>query len=126
MTRTVEPRGNCQMGSCPFPAAVFVAFGEWGEVQAFLCDLHKPTVEQALRRGVVVTYWTVHGYYPAEIAGQLSAMTGHTIRESTVRDDLRWLGLTEAHRAAEARLGFDIAHGKAGPNVVALRKPHAG
>jgi hypothetical protein len=79
-------------------------------------------VEQALRRGVVATFWKVHGYYASEIASQLSGMTGHTIRESTVRADLKWLGLTEAHRAAEARLEQGVRLGEAGPNVVALRR----
>jgi|SRR5271166_5163030 len=113
---------NCQIGGCPLPAAVTIKFGEWGEVWASLCDQHKPTVEQALRRGIVATIWKIHGYYPNEIASQLSMMTGHKIRESTVRDDLRWMGLTEAHRAAEARLELAVALGEAGPNVVAMRR----
>ena len=113
--------GKCQIRDCPRAATVTIKFGEWGEVWASLCDQDKPTVEQALRRGIVATIWKVHGYYPDEIARELSMMTGHRIRESTVRDDLRWMGLTEAHRAAEARLEAAIATGEAGPNVVAMR-----
>ena len=113
---------HCQIRGCPQPATVFVAFGEWALVGARLCDWHKPTVEQALRRGVVATYWKIHGYYASEIASQLTRMTGHTIRESTVLADLKWLGLTETHRAAEARLEQAVRLGEAGPNVVPLRK----
>jgi hypothetical protein len=112
----------CRISGCGQTTSTIVSFGEWGEVGAALCGRHTPTVEQALRRGVVVTFWKVHGYYPREIASKLTSMTGHTIRESTVVDDLRWLGLTEAHRAAEARLSYDIAHGVAGPNVIPLRR----
>lgn len=120
-TKTPYP---CRISGCPRVATAFVTFGDFvpAEVQASLCDRHKPTVEQALRRGVVAVQWTVHGYYTHEIATRLSWMTGHTIRESTVIADLEWLGLTEAHRAAEARLSMSVAIGEAGPNVVALRK----
>jgi hypothetical protein len=123
LVMTIDPAGRrCGIGDCPQAATVHVAFGEWGEVQASLCGRHKPTVEQALRRGVVATYWKIHGNYPHEIASQLTHMTGHTIRESTILADLEWLGLTEAHRAAEARIDTAVSLGEAGPNVVALRR----
>jgi hypothetical protein len=112
----------CGIRNCQQAATVTIKFGEWGEIWASLCHRHKPTVEQALRRGIVATIWKIHGYYPNEIASQLSMMTGHTIRESTVLADLKWLGLTEAHRAAEARLELGVDLGEAGPNVVALRR----
>lgn len=113
---------TCQMTGCPYAAVVFVSFGPWNNRGASLCDYHKPTVEQALRRGVVVDEWTIHGCYPHEIAAKLTFMTGHKIREATVRADLKWLGLTEKDRAAEARVGTAVALGEAGPNVVALRR----
>jgi len=112
----------CQIRGCTETDTVWVTFNEWSMSAASLCRYHKPTVEQALRRGIIATMWKVHGYYPNEIAGQLSRMTGHTIRESTVTADLKWLGLTEAHRAAEARLDLAVSLGEAGPNVVALRR----
>ena len=120
MITTTETK--CQIRGCLQSDTVFVTFGEYSDVGGYLCGRHKPTVEQALRRGIVAKHWTIDGYYPHEIARTLSSITGHNIRESTVRADLKWLGLTEAHRAAEARLGYDIAHGKAGPNVIALRR----
>jgi hypothetical protein len=123
MTSTMtEAADRCQIRGCPHAATVLVAFGQFSGMGARLCGWHKPTVEQALRRGVVAELWKIHGYYSHEIAGALSGMTGHTIRESTVVADLKWLGLTEAHRAAEARLTMAVALGEAGPNVVSLRK----
>ncbi len=113
---------RCQIRDCPRTDTVLVAFGEFSGMGAYLCDRHKPTVEQALRRGVVAKLWRIDGYYPGEIAFQLGRLTGHTIRESTVTADLKWLGLTEAHRAAEARLDLAVHLGEAGPNVVALRR----
>lgn len=113
---------HCQIRGCTQAFTAVLTFGEFSTVHAALCDRHKPTVEQALRRGIVATSWTIHGYYANEIAYQLSRLTGHKIRESTVIADLRWLGLTEAHRAAEARLNMAVALGEAGPNVVALRR----
>ena len=116
------PTVLCRISGCKLAANTSLSFGEWGLMHTYVCFRHKPTAEQALRRGVVATWWKIHGYYPDEIAGQLSRMTGHTIRESTVVADLRWLGLTEADRAAEARLKMAVDLGEAGPNVVAMRK----
>ncbi len=113
---------RCQIRGCPQPATALISFGEFGVMGAALCDRDKPTVEQALRRGVVATFWKIHGHYASEIARQLSRMTGHMIRESTVLADLKWLGLTEADRAAEARLDHAVRVGEAGPNVVPLRR----
>jgi hypothetical protein len=113
---------RCRIRGCDQPATVHVGFDEWSGVGASLCGRHKPTVEQALRRGIVAKHWTIDGYYPREIAMCLSNLTGHTIRESTVLADLKWLGLTEAHRAAGARLNLAVALGEAGPNVVPLRR----
>ena len=113
---------TCGIKGCTRTDTVVVSFSEWGLVGNYLCDLHKPTVEQALRRGVVADHWKVHGYYPHEIAAKLTSMTGHKIREATVLADLKWLGLTEQHRAAEARVETGIALGEAGPNVVAMRR----
>jgi hypothetical protein len=114
---------QCQISNCTQPATVHVSFSDWHSVGGFLCARHKPTVEQALRRGWVADFWKIHGYYPHEIAARLTRMTGHTIRETTVRADLKWLGLTEAHRAAEARLDMAVRLGEAGPNVIALPRP---
>ena len=116
------PTVLCRISGCQLAANTSISFGEWGLVHTYVCFRHKPTAEQALRRGVVATYWKIHGYYPHEIAGCLSNMTGHTIRESTVLADLKWLGLTEANRAAKARLKTAVALGEAGPNVVAMRR----
>ncbi len=116
----------CNIRDCPQIAYTQVTFGEFSGLAAMLCDRHKPTVEQALRRGVVVKLWTIDGYYPSEIAFYLGSMTGHTIRESTVLADLKWLGLTEANRAAKARLDLAVSLGEAGPNVVALRQVRRG
>lgn len=114
---------RCEISSCTQAATVFVAFDDWGQAPgASLCDRHKPTVEQALRRGLVAKFWKVDGYYPHEIASRLTMLTGHTIRESTVAADLKWLGLAEAHRAAEARLEMAVALGEAGPNVVPITR----
>jgi hypothetical protein len=121
MTSTL---GTCQIRDCQRDATVTVTFGEFtNHPGACLCDPHKPTVEQALRRGIVAKIWTVDGYYPGEIAYQLSCMTGHTIRESTVLADLRWLGLTEKDRAGKNRLDLGVQLGELdGTNVVALRR----
>ncbi len=119
---TTETEGRCSIRDCLRPRAVYIGFGEYSIMGAWLCDRHKPTAEQALRRGVVANLWKIHGNYASEIASKLSTMTGHKIRESTVREDLRWLGLTEADRAAEARVNTAVRIGEAGPNVVALRR----
>ena len=41
---------RCRIRDCQWAATVTVTFGEFSPVQARLCDQHKPTVEQALRR----------------------------------------------------------------------------
>jgi hypothetical protein len=111
---------RCQISGCTSPAVVYAGMSAWGSTGGSFCGRHKPTAEQALRRGLVADDWKVHGYYPNEIAEHLTNLTGHRIRESTVRADLKWLGLTERDRAAEARLALAVDLGEAGPNVVPI------